>query len=276
MTGRTQNDNASAGDWRALLVAREWKALNGLWPHLPVGEQRKLFDELRRVVPKIVVEDGVEHIERQVWQNETTDEWRGATKILERGELEIAIKGERPKTAGWVSLRQEAEMVMYAHLGVDLWFRDDPKPGDIKELSAKWHAGRVLGNLMLFDQTVADALHRMEGESNRLLLAETLALIAAQAFDVGRHTQAASGKRFEPHALRGVKQIKAASDGGKRRAATLKERTRLTVAELKRLIAEGHKPDRAAILAHKSGFGKSVGANRQLLTRYGLRKKVGT
>ncbi|WP_374308222.1 hypothetical protein [Methylocella sp.] len=270
MTGRIQ-DGASAGDWRALFTSRRWEALEGLWRHLPVGDQRDLLDALRRDVPKVVVEDGVERVERHALPRELGDgekEWQGAAKIVALGELEAAVEGDPPPAnARWDDLRAEADALLHARIDAETPFAARPRRRKLKELSEEWHAEKAVGALERFNLLVAWAGREMDSDDDRDWLAETIAAVAVEVFTAGRHMQAALGKPVEFDAVRGRKSLAAASEGGKARARMMKHRTSETVAEMRRLIAEGRSKGQAARIAFNRGFGPSFDANKKLLAR---------
>lgn len=254
------------GAWKPLFDQRRWDEIEDLWPSLPPAEQRALFIALLEGVPKIIVIDGVEQTERHVRPNEAPSEWKGAAKILALGELEAEIEGDPPTaTTSWASLRTEAET--YLRDTVADCERETQGARDAGELSREQHSRTSLDLLAAIEKATKRMCAEMDSDADREWLAEVMAEIAEYAFIAGRHMQAAWGKPFESHAVRGIKTLKSAAAGGEQRKGKRAADTPLVIACMRDMIEAGHSKARAAELAYKKGLGKSAGGNRRLFYR---------
>lgn len=253
-------------EWRLLFNQRRWDEIEGLWPSLSRPEQRALFGALLQGVPKITVIDGMEKTERHALPKEAPSEWKGAAKILALGELEAEIDGHPPiASTSWASLRTEAETYLretIAECG------QKPMAGQAPgELSQEQHCRDSLELLGAIDRATKLMSAEMDSDADGEWLVEVIAEIAEYAFVAGRHMQAAWGKPFEGHAVRGIKTLQSAAEGGAKRKGKLAADTPRIIAYMRELIAAGHSKKRAAQLAHKKGLGKSASSNSKLFYR---------
>jgi len=107
----------------------------------------------------------------------------------------------------------------------------------------------------------------MDSDADREWLGEVIAEIAEYAFVAGRHMQEAWAKPFEGHAVRGIKTLKSAVEGGEKRKGKQAAETPLIIACMRELIEAAHSKARAEELAYKKGLGKSAIGNRKLFYR---------
>lgn len=109
-------------------------------------------------------------------------------------------------------------------------------------------------------------IEELDTDEGRAWLLEFAAEVASRAFVSGRHMQAAWGREFEGHAVRGMTALKSSGKGGEARRWALEPERRKILAEMARLL-QRH-PNRsvtwAAETAHSSGLGASPDANRKL------------
>ncbi|WP_149140710.1 hypothetical protein [Gemmobacter caeruleus] len=93
--------------------------------------------------------------------------------------------------------------------------------------------------------------------------------ITALAFHAGLETRAALGKAVEADAVRGLKVVTAASQGGHVRVRNMSPLTGKIITFMKTKITNGTSISSAASMAAKAGLGTSAEANRRLWNRYG-------
>ena len=254
------------GAWKPLFDQRRWDEIDNLWPSLPPAEQRALFIALLEGVPKVVVIEGVEQTERHVRPNEAPSEWKGAAKILALGELEAEIEGDPPASAtSWAALRTEAET--YLRETIADCERETQGARDAGELSREQHSRTSLDLLAAIDRATTLMCAEMDSDTDREWLAEVMAEIAEYAFIAGRHMQAAWGKPFEGHAVRGIKTIQSAAEGGRQRRGKVGPETAQILAHMQQLINAGQSQSRAAYHANIKGLGSSQSANLKLYQR---------
>ena len=92
--------------------------------------------------------------------------------------------------------------------------------------------------------------------------------LARSAFIMGREYEAIRKKKYESHAVRGMKTAASAKEGGRARGAAMSERTLEILREMRTIITNGHSVKRAAEIVHQRGFGTSAHANRKLWSRH--------
>lgn len=183
-----------------------WKCWSIDHPDQPEA-LRALLEELRRIAPTTVTENGVERFERHL-NSQDIDEsgkWLGpahlqrAAEILQIGELEATLEATDEgyplsSIATWLDYRSSIE----EHLN-DLIQKDEVTKGD-EELSRKKHSEEAIKLLQGIDRWSKWAHAQLEPNDEHIWLHEVIAEISRHAFDAGRRTQAASGKEFEKHA----------------------------------------------------------------------------
>ncbi|MFG1383725.1 hypothetical protein [Xanthobacter versatilis] len=79
--------------------------------------------------------------------------------------------------------------------------------------------------------------------------------------------QEAWGKPFEGHAVRGIKTLKSAAEGGEKRKGKLAPDSRKIVAYMQQQIDAGKSQSEAAYHAKTRGLGSSQSANLKLYQR---------
>lgn len=253
-------------DWRVLFEHRQWNEIEDLWPHLSPAEQGALLKALQDAVPFITVTDGLESMERHCLPKEAPAEWKGAAKILALGELEAAVEGDPPQASeAWQVIRAEAENFLQKTLGACA--NKAQQNGPPGELSQEQHCRESLQLLAALDVCATWMRREMKSEADKAWLAEVIAEVASHAFMAGRHMQEAWGKPFESHALRGIKTIEAAAEGGRNRKGKRSSKSAAILAEMQKLIDAGHSKARAAELAAQKGLGASKEANIKLYGR---------
>lgn len=253
-------------EWKPLFDQRQWDEIDDLWLALSQAEQRDLFAALLEGVLKTTVIDGLEKMERHVLPKEAPPEWKGAARILALGELEAAIEEDPPiASASWSSRRTEAENYLRETVAdCEKKPKADHAPG---ELSQEQHCRDSLELLAAIDRATKLMCAEMDSDADREWLGEVIAEIAEYAFVAGRHMQEAWAKPFEGHAVRGIKTLKSAVEGGEKRKGKQAAETPLIIACMRELIEAGHSKARAAELAYKKGLGKSAIGNRKLFYR---------
>ncbi|MEP9350017.1 hypothetical protein [Xanthobacter sp. KR7-225] len=253
-------------EWKPLFDQRRWDEIDDLWPALSQAEQRDLFAALLEGVPKTTVIDGLEKMERHVRPKEAPSEWKGAAKILALGELAAAIEEDPPiASASWSSLRTEAESYLRETVAeCEKKPKADHAPG---ELSQEQHCRDSLELLAAIDRATKLMCTEMDSDADREWLEEVIAEIAEYAFVAGRHMQEAWAKPFEGHAVRGIKTIQSAAEGGRQRKGKQAPETAQIISYMRELMQSGHSKARAAELTHKKGLGVSAEANSKLFYR---------
>lgn len=253
-------------EWKALFDRRRWDEIEGLWPGLSPSEQRALFAALLEGVPKITVIDGMEKMERHARPKEAPSEWKGAAKILALGELQAEIEGDPAiASTSWASLREEAETYLRETIADCV---AKPKAGHARgELSQEQHCRDSLELLAAIDRTTKLMYAELDAPADREWLGEIIAEIAEYAFVAGRHMQEAWGKPFEGHAVRGIKTLKSALEGGEKRKGKLAPDTPKIAAYMQQQIDAGKSQSEAAYHAKAKGLGTSQAANLRLYQR---------
>lgn len=115
----------------------DWDALENWWPwEENVSEVRAFYEQLLRDVPKRVIENGLDQVERHAEPGYADlAHWRRGAEILALGELEATVEGP-PESMTQLWVRRSAEIYdMMAEVVVEE-ASDDPAA----ELSATWHA----------------------------------------------------------------------------------------------------------------------------------------
>lgn len=252
--------------WKRLFDQRRWDAIENLWPTLSLGDQRTLLAALRDGVPKVTVTDGMEQLERHVRPSEAPPEWKGGAQILALGELEAKIEGDPAlASSSWSSLRGDAQTYLRETI---TQCEKQPKaknaPG---ELSQEQHCRDSLELLGAIDRVTQRMCAEMDSVADREWLGEIIAEIAEYAFVAGRHMQEAWGKPFEGHAVRGIKTLKSAVEGGEKRKGKLAPDSLKIVAYMQQQIDAGKSQSEAAYRAKAKGLGTSQAANLRLYQR---------
>lgn len=210
---------ASTRAGEPLVEARDWTAVQNWWIdwHLANPDQndalKELLAELKRLVPTISVENGMERWHRHIVNGDDQKRWsgiehlRGAAKILVMGELEAAVEGMPPEASqAWADYRS----VIEEHL-IEYMERPESTEG-AAELSRRAHAQEAIGLLEQVDFAGRSMAAEMESEEDRAWLHEVIGQVAHLAHVAGRHTQAAWGKEFEKHAKTRLKNIQSLAD----------------------------------------------------------------
>jgi hypothetical protein len=257
-------------NWRELVAAKNWTGVEDLWPHLEQADAAALLDALRSIVPMVTIENGMERTERRALPKEVVPELTGAAIILMLGELEAYVEGDPPlPTAVWRDLKAAAETFLHESSA-----KAEATQGDI-ELSRKRHCDEAAESLRSLSQTERLMLGEMDGPDEENWLRGVIAEVAIDAYLAGRHVQAAWGKDFEQHAVRGEKVLHGAAQAGALRRRTVEPSSQRVLEEMGRLLDRKQTVSRAAELAFEGGFGSSPAANQKLYYRT-KRKKVGT
>lgn len=276
MSGRAPQ---SYPELEELIADCNWDSVDNWWRECVLNHPddtvplRALLTRLREIVPKIIVQNGMEETERYIRQNDDASHWegreklKGAADILELGELEAAAEGHPPEASEiWHDYTTKIKDELRRYVA-------EPEVTDGEQaLSRKAHAQDALEYIEGLDHLIVAMRSELMDEEDRRWFEEAIYEVAYLAFDAGRHTQAAWTKAFERFVPTGRKvQL------GQRRAAEVRKRqtqpeTISTLAEMDRLITKpGCSVSRAAELAYKNGFGSSHDANRKLYQRH--RKK---
>ncbi len=199
--------------WRDRYDRREFKLID--WERLEPEEQRELLEMLRRDVPKVYDENGMERVERHMRSDDAAATtihkvWRDAAEILEMGELEAAVEGDPPSDLTvWTQIRASAESLLQ-----EMLISPELTKGS-EALSRRQHAADALEYFRNLDFEWSFLRHEMEVEE-RDWFDEAASSIASKAFMAGRHLQAVSHKEIEHHAVRGVKVRNGAKAGAER------------------------------------------------------------
>ena len=194
--------------WEPLVAEENWDDVENWWkawflenPDQP-DALIALLEALRRAVPTISVENGMERLERRIRSSDAPDLWqgrynlKGATIILELGELEAAAEGDpMPSSESWAIYRK----VIEKHL--DQFTRQKEVTSGVEEFSRKAHAEQAQRFLHEIDFSSRFATSEIDFDEDRLWFTEAISEIAYLAFEAGRHTQAAWGKEFEQLAV---------------------------------------------------------------------------
>lgn len=196
----------------------DWDALEDWWPwEENLNEVRAFYEQLLRDVPKQVIEDGLDQIERHADPKcEELGHWRRGAVILTLGELEAAVEGPpESMTELWARRHTEISELMEGVIAEEAI--EDPAA----ELSAAWYAQNAV---TLLDQikrytsiAAAGADEHDDDPEARVWMREIISEAVVMAFHAGFSVRAASTKKFDPHALRGIKIIRAAQSGGSAR-----------------------------------------------------------
>ena len=257
-------------NWRKLVAAHDWTGIEDLWPHIEQSDAADLLDAIRSVVPMVAIENGMERTERRALPKEVAKELEGAAKILRLGELEAYVEGDPPRpTDVWRGLQAAAEAFLH-----EASAKAEATDGDI-ELSRKRHCDEAAERLRSLDRNQHWRLGQSDGPEEENWLREVIAEIAIDAYLAGRHVQAAWGKDFEQHAVRGEKVLHGAAQAGDLRRRAVEPSSQKVLEEMERLLTRKHSISRAAEIAFEKDFGSSPEANRKLYYRT-RRRKIGT
>ncbi len=259
--------------WELAYQKRQWDVVENWWRSIDDAQDLKtLLDLLRRDVPRIKIENGMETDERHMHPNEVSEEWRGGAEILYLGELEAKVTGDPPEDlTQWNEVSASTVQMMQEFLAAQ-----EVTEGD-RTLSRRAHAEAALELLSVIEREAAAMCAEIDPDGDkpddRAWLAAVIAQTASAAFKVGVHARAALGKEIEQHAVRGKKNLDSAKAGGKATSASTKAMNTEVLKEMKRLIASGHSVSGAARLARQNGLGTSNEGNRKIYQRHGPKKK---
>lgn len=248
--------------WQTHYENRNWSEIENWWRDCdnPL-DAAILFEWIKRDVPRIVRQNGVERIEDFVLPSEAPEEWKGAAKILYLGELEAFVEGDAPSAAEeWEKERSSIEDILS-----DFVEAEEVTKGDAV-LSRRSHAARGIELLSEIDLEMSWLMGELDPE-DRGWFAEAIAQTSHLAFLAGSHARSALGKDIEEHAIRGAQTRKNASRGGEERRRALQSTKHEIISMMKKLLASGHSVNAAATNAHQAGLGTSAAANRQLWYR---------
>ena len=92
-------------------------------------------------------------------------------------------------------------------------------------------------------------------------------------FNLGRTFATALSRRHKPIVRLGRKNQRASSAGGKARVASMAEKKKRVLAEMKALVDQGHPVTYAAKITAKRGIGTSASANKSVWYRPSTRKR---
>lgn len=258
-------------DWQELVAAKNWTEVQDLWLHLDRADAADLLEALRSIVPMVTIENGMERSERRALPKEVRPKvLLGAATILMLGELEAYVEGDPPlPTAVWRDLKAAAETFLHESSA-----KAEATQGDV-ELSRRHHCDEAIERLRSLGLTEHAMLGGVDGPDEQIWLREVIAEVAIDSYLAGRHVQAAWGKGFEQHAVRGEKVLHGAVQAGALRRRTVEPSSQRVLEEMGRLLDRKQTVSRAAELAFEGGFGSSPVANQKLYYRT-KRKKVGT
>ncbi len=245
-------------DWRDLYQRRDWIAIENWWRSSDdTAQLRELLEWLKRDVPEVIRQNGIEEKPDYARPDEAPEEWKGAAKILYLGELEALVEGE-PELASAEWQRERDKVVGQLEKFTALEEVTDGDP----ELSRRSHADKALNFLKQIELDYEWMSHEVDPDEREWLL-EVIAHAAHNAFSAGVHAFAAAGKEIEVHALRGQKIAKGASAGGKSKNREGKPEREKILAHMQASIEKGHSVSAAAKHAYNAGLGTSPGANLQ-------------
>ena len=235
---------------------------------------RDLLEKLKQLVPKIDIENGFETYKQHLQCDDDPEHWKGwehlkrGAQILELGELARAAEGDIPETSEtWQRFRIQIEERLREYR------ESEEITKGAEELSRASHATQaqeLLNNIDFIERAMVGEEPR---EEYRKWVREFVSEVAFSAFEAGRHTQAAWGKKAEDFADTGLRVRRGASVSGQQSKEKSAPGTMIRLCEMDRLIADGHSMARAAEIAASMGLGPSAEANRKLWQR---NKKVGT
>jgi len=219
--------------WEDFFIRNDWDAVDEWWRNWflenPDDGQAlgDLLAALRKKVPVIRVENGIERYDRHIRCDDEPSEWRrereplkGAAKILEVGELEAAVEGI-PES----SLRkwQAQEALVRERLQP---FLEAPEVTKGAEELSRWaHTLAAFERLASIGSTSRWMTNQMGSDHDAAWIREVIAEIALLAFDSGRHTQAAWGKDFEKLSVAREEQIRGFVENNEGRAIHNAKRT---------------------------------------------------
>lgn len=230
-----------------------------------LDELKLLYEQLCRVVPKQERSDGLESETRYALPAEVEDrEIKYAALMLNE------ISGFLDEEPGWLDVAIADARRALNELGVSADRSDGTtKPASEADfLSREWHALQVLELARHYLVVMSWAKYEGSDEDPSELddTPSWMAEAAKIAFEIGRHMQASWNKPFEPHAIRGMRVIAAATASGYARRN--EARNNRIIAEMTRLIECGNSIDRAAELAAAHGIGASKVANSKVWYRH--------
>jgi hypothetical protein len=259
--------------WRRAYDRRNWDEVENWWQACDdLHDLQALLEQLRRDVPQLRLENGMEKDARHVFPEEAPEEWRGGAEILFLGELEAKAFGDPVDEATqWQELSAKTVATMQEFLHAQ-----EVTQGH-RALSRSAHAEAALEFLKAIDResSAMCAEFDPDGKSpeDRAWLLAVIAQAALAAFMVGVHARAAVGKEIEQHAVRGQKNLRSAHAGGKVRSEATKAKTNAVVAEITRLKDLGYSKNSAARITFEKGLGTSVAANLKTYHRHGQKNK---
>lgn len=250
-------------DWQKGYEDRNWNAIDNWWRNSDdQSAKRSLLTQLQRDVPKRTFQNGVETAKEFVRTKDAPEAWKGAAEILELGELEADVAGDPlSDVVIWADqcAKLSAELQALSEL-------PEVTKGDF-ELSRKEHSTRAIEALKAVQEAIEFRV-RLYRPAEQESLREFASSVAINAMRAGFFAHLAESKEIEAHAVRGKISLSSASDGGKARAKTTRLLTERILEKIAALVAKGHTRARAADLVYLQGFGKSKGANLQLMKRH--------
>lgn len=198
-------------DWRALFAKGDCNGIENIMQWLKPLDQAELLAAIKKAVPMITEENGMERRERHASPREVPEELKGAAKILYFGELEARVSGEPPGDIEiWAEVRSAAEEELRQFAAAD-----EVTKGDAT-LSRQKHAQDALEFLQTMDISFSWARCQIDDDDERAWFDEAVASVAWQTFNAGRHYEVARYKWIESSAVRGEKVA-----GGQRNSAHL-------------------------------------------------------
>jgi hypothetical protein len=250
--------------WRGEYQARNWTAVENWWRRTDdLDELKALFAQLQRDVPRRTLTNGMDvHVEFQK-SKDAPEEWRGASLILEFGELEAKINGDPSSDIElWAeqqtSLSKELQQLVSA---------PEVTKGD-GVLSRRAQAERALEALQRVNEIVGLRIGVYTPDEQEPLR-EFVAQVAINAMRAGYFAYAAESKVIQADAVRGKKVVKSASNGGENRSRELSSERQRRLRRIGELIEyESLTISAASAKAAKEGIGKSRGANIKLWNRH--------
>jgi hypothetical protein len=253
--------------WRQAYDSRNWEEVETWWQACDdFHHLQALLDQLRRDVPRLRLENGMEKDARHVFPEEAPEAWRGGAEILFLGELEAKAFGDpADEVFQWEDLSANTAAMMRGFISAQ-----EVTEG-YRALSRSAHAEAALELLETIEREAAAMSAEIDPDgtnpSERSWLMGVIGQAAVAAFKAGVHARAAAGKEIEHHAVRGNKVLKGTQSACAATAAANRPKRKALLAEINRLIALGHTKSDAARLASKKGLGTSFEANRKALYR---------
>lgn len=258
-------------DWRRLLIGESWQELDNFWRRQTPEVCAQILGALHKVVPTVVRTNGTEREQVFAEPHEVAERLAGAAKILSLGELEAAANADGPPTCmqQWSQLSDEVLKTC-----LDLRAMPEVTEGVI-HMSRAHHVKQTAELIADINFTIRSMLYTDEADEEEPddlapSLQEHMATAAIYAFAAGRHFQLALGKETEPDAVRGLKILTGAREGGVNGGRQKKVQSEEILAEMGRLreARQDLSVNAIATIVHLNGKGTSPGANAKLWGRY--------